>query len=115
MSEVTYFISDGTYVKIGYTTDLELRLCQLQVGNARLLTVIRTIQGNVENELHEYFSEYHVRGEWFELRGELCTMVTETPVEKAVRVAASRLQISENEAWLRLEATDPPEERCILK
>lgn len=63
-----YFISDGEYLKIGYTAgDIEARITALQVGNARKLKLVGHIDGGRETEamLHRVFHEFNVGGEWF--------------------------------------------------
>lgn len=66
-----YFITDGEFVKIGYTDneDLAPRLAALQTANARELRVVGTIPGgaDVEATLHRVFGALRVRGEWFAL------------------------------------------------
>lgn len=63
-----YFIRQNDEVKIGYTeSDPKGRLSQIQVGNPFDLTMILLIDGDVkvEKELHERFTDLHIRGEWF--------------------------------------------------
>jgi hypothetical protein len=69
-----YFISDGEYVKIGYTNGNPLeRLASLQTGNARLLKVLHTMPGSLSEEqaLHQRFHHLRACGEWFELTDEI--------------------------------------------
>lgn len=66
-----YFITDGTAVKIGWTNRKpERRLIALQLGNPRDLEIIATVDGDRDDEqwLHSFLSEFHLRGEWFDLR-----------------------------------------------
>lgn len=72
---VVYFITDGTAVKVGYTTDLNKRLSTLQVGNPRRLEVLRVVPFATATEAYEYEQSYHntnrryqVRGEWFNIK-----------------------------------------------
>lgn len=64
-----YFISDGEYIKIGYTNkkDSNNRLKSLQTANARELFSLCEIPGyrKIEKELHNKFQHFHVRGEWY--------------------------------------------------
>lgn len=64
-----YFISDGEYIKIGYTNkeNSDGRLKSLQTGNARELFSLCEIPGdrNIEKELHKKFKDIYVRGEWY--------------------------------------------------
>lgn len=64
-----YFVSDEENVKIGYTNNIEKRINQLQTGNAKELKLLFFIKGNkkVEEFLHGYFKEFHVKGEWFKI------------------------------------------------
>lgn len=64
-----YFITDGTYTKIGTTTDLKQRLTTLQTSNPNVLKVVLTLPGGVELEsrLHEVFGHKRRQREWFEL------------------------------------------------
>lgn len=66
-----YFISDGEYTKIGFVegNDVQRRLAELQVGNARELTVLATINGGREEEriIHAVLDKLRIRGEWFRL------------------------------------------------
>lgn len=67
-----YFVTDGEYVKIGFSDDndgVSQRVSALQTGNARRLSLIATIPGGIEEEsiLHSVFRDLRVRGEWFDL------------------------------------------------
>ena len=67
---MVYFITDGSYIKIGYTkNNSKKRLKQLQTSNASELFLLGYIDGDktVEKELHNQFSSSIVRqnGEWF--------------------------------------------------
>lgn len=75
-----YFITDGEYVKIGFTDsdDVGERMKTLQVGNARRLSLIGTMPGGREEEclLHALLSDFRASGEWFDLNRR-----TEAPTE----------------------------------
>jgi hypothetical protein len=63
-----YLIShEDKFLKIGYTSDINNRLSQLQTSNPIRLKVINLIKGdvNLEKELHSRFKELRVNGEWF--------------------------------------------------
>lgn len=68
-----YFIQNAVTknIKIGRTDDdVESRLMSLQTGNDCDLILLKTIECNsrvIEKQLHEKFSQYHVRGEWFNI------------------------------------------------
>lgn len=63
-----YFITDGTYTKIGYTgNEIESRIPALQTGNPNDLTLLFCIDGDVraEKAIQAHFKEHHYRREWF--------------------------------------------------
>ena len=63
-----YLISyDNQFLKIGYTKNINKRLCQLQVSSPVKLEVLHLINGNVtlEKELHVLFKDLRTSGEWF--------------------------------------------------
>lgn len=73
MSNV-YFISDGTYVKIGKSNNVTTRLSILNTGNASTLTLLGYILQEsdeaafkLEKELHKIYEKSKVKGEWFNL------------------------------------------------
>lgn len=71
-----YFVTDGTYTKIGYTNENVCsvnfkRMGQLQTGNPNKLSVVCLIlhQGiSLEKKIHKRLEQYRVNGEWFDLR-----------------------------------------------
>lgn len=68
-----YFVSDGTYVKIGFTGNIEQRLITLQTGSPNTLTIKKIIPNatiETEKQYHEKFKYKRVRGEWFNLSDE---------------------------------------------
>jgi predicted nucleic acid-binding Zn ribbon protein len=77
-----YFIGeepDGP-VKIGVANDPEARVGLLQIGNPRTLTLLAASRGGIryERELHERFSAWRLRGEWFDRHAEgLQEVITE--------------------------------------
>lgn len=70
-SGYVYIITDGEAVKIGMTKDLPSRASSVQTGNPREIVVLQVIQTRymsaVEDSLHYYYREHHIRGEWFDL------------------------------------------------
>lgn len=65
-----YFITDGEWTKIGRSNNVEHRCAQLQTGNARELTVLRTFPtlGHRERETHDRVGKVaRRRGEWFHI------------------------------------------------
>lgn len=57
------------YVKIGTSTDPQRRIRQLQTGLPFTLSVLWSCEMDqyLERDLHEVFSDFRVRGEWFDL------------------------------------------------
>lgn len=70
-----YFIraTEHDFVKIGYTTNVEARLVNLQTGCPYDLEIMHVLRGAESTELffHKKFAKSHVRGEWFRLSGEI--------------------------------------------
>ncbi len=76
-SGYVYFIKmqDGvehlSYVKIGYSKDVETRLQDLQVGSPFELVLLRRIfsenASELEKEMHSKYAQYRTRGEWFRM------------------------------------------------
>lgn len=62
-----YYITDGEYAKIGYSTNPQARLAELQTGNARPLRLVWYFAGTPQDEadLHQKFIGYNVLQEWF--------------------------------------------------
>ena len=69
-----YFVSDGDYIKIGISENIDSRIKGLQIGNARRLMLVEYIWFNsksaalwAERELHEMYKNKRVLGEWFDI------------------------------------------------
>lgn len=61
-------IEGSPLVKIGYTSvKPHERRGALQTGLPFELTLLWSIPGDFESQLHDMFEEYRVRGEWFDL------------------------------------------------
>lgn len=62
-----YLISDGTAVKVGYSTKPEARVNELQTGNPRELLLLAKKQGTevTEATLHNRFIDDNLILEWF--------------------------------------------------
>jgi hypothetical protein len=67
-----YFISNGTYTKIGKADDPYKRIKELQTGCPETLEIKLIIEGDEEKErvLHKALNKYRIRGEWFHLNFE---------------------------------------------
>ena len=78
-----YFIAtaDRTRVKIGVAMQPLRRLQQLQTGMADDIDILAVEAGDWEREreLHARFSELHIRGEWFALKGALSEYIGTLP------------------------------------
>ena len=62
-----YAITDGEYIKIGYSVNPKKRVAELQTGNARLLSLLGTIEGTEDDEraMHAKYAHLNVLQEWF--------------------------------------------------
>ena len=63
---------DFPFVKIGHTTNVKKRLCQLQSGNPFTLKVLATREGTwaLEQLIHRSYAFQRIRGEWFDFGGD---------------------------------------------
>ena len=62
------------FVKIGKSKRVEERFMELQVGCPFDLYLFHAFQNKghyLEKLLHEKWSQYHIRGEWFRIEGDL--------------------------------------------
>ena len=68
-----YFISDGYFIKIGKSEDIDDRLPGLSTGNPNTLILVAWIPCHLgmlhtlERKVHNYFKNYHHAREWFKL------------------------------------------------
>lgn len=83
--EFMYFISDGEFVKIGRSKNIQQRLHGLQSSNPRNLELIgchypedSMSSKKHEKYWHETFAPYKVRGEWFNLPEEAVEYIQES-------------------------------------
>ncbi len=84
MSNWIYFIEceSSRFVKIGRSVNIKERLSSLQAGNPSKLKLIAKVNcgqlvfaAKLESKLHEIFSDYRVRGEWFSFtKEEFCKL-----------------------------------------
>lgn len=69
-----YLVKCNEFYKIGVAASVPFRLSTMQVGCPYLLTLVTswlcTDPGAEEDRLHELFSQYRVRGEWFKIPSE---------------------------------------------
>lgn len=86
MRDKIYFLTDGNYIKIGYTAqDIKKRIRQLNTGSAHKIHLLGWIQGDkqTEKELHKRFSNDRVRvsGEWFAPTQNLIQFINENNLQ----------------------------------
>jgi hypothetical protein len=64
---VVYFVSYGTAIKIGYSTNLRKRLGALQAGVPERVVLEFSCAGDMrmEKELHQRFARDRLHSEWF--------------------------------------------------
>ena len=65
-----YFVRCGDYIKIGScSSDLSMRLSDLQIGNPEKIILEAFIPGDRKKEkwIHRQLRKFKVRGEWFKL------------------------------------------------
>lgn len=71
---VYFIMGTGTEkIKIGYSSNINNRLMELQIGSPVKLLIIGSFVGDIYDEqaLHGYFDKYRARGEWFHLSDEI--------------------------------------------
>lgn len=76
---VVYFAVCGPFVKVGYASNVYTRLCNLQVGNPRQISLVMTVGYDSKREALKAEAEWRLRlaaagkrahGEWVELEEE---------------------------------------------
>lgn len=99
ITEVVYFVRAGSdgLIKIGTTSDVEKRLAKMQTDSGVDLVLIGVLTGGqeLERKLHEQFSLYRARGEWFFPHSEILTFVARNCTEQIV-------QFSRRQKWSRM-------------
>jgi hypothetical protein len=72
-----YVLGFAQYIKIGWTSNLERRLRDIEQGLPEVPTLLGTLAGTrrVERSLHIKFEEYRIRGEWFRREGRLAEWI----------------------------------------
>lgn len=69
-----YIVGFDSYVKIGFSSKVHIRIGQIQRGVPVILTVYSVLENKTrrdEIDLHERFADLRTFGEWFRLGGEL--------------------------------------------
>jgi DNA-binding XRE family transcriptional regulator len=88
-----YFIANERgHVKIGHSINPKSRLSSLRVSSSEKLTFLRIIEGcaGIEAQMHKYFADQHIRGEWFELHEDMLTVGTTVTPNVAVRTKRTK-------------------------
>lgn len=72
-----YFVSDGTFIKIGWASNWRRRMIGIQVTNPHPLKVLAVLKGSTlrERALHRKFAKHHTRGEWYRHHTEIVEYV----------------------------------------
>lgn len=86
MKDKIYFLTEGSYIKIGYTTQsIDKRIQQLNTGSVQKIYLLGWFYGDkkLEKELHKRFSESRVRfnAEWFNPTNELIQFINENNLQ----------------------------------
>ena len=79
-----YFITDGEYIKIGYTKNkVVARITTMETGNPRHLEVLGVFLGTKQDEarLHKMFGHLHVVREWFAYDKEIVEYIERCKIE----------------------------------
>lgn len=74
-----YFARAGnsSFVKIGFASDVERRMRELQTSNSSPVEALISIPGDraLEGRLHKRFAAHRKTGEWFRLSDEIKTFI----------------------------------------
>jgi acyl dehydratase len=97
-----YLLSDGDYLKIGYTSrDVARRVRELQTGSPRDIRLVAALLDagpEIERELHARFAAYRIRsnGEWFhdtqDIHAEFSRRLTENRRVTHLQLAVAALE-----------------------
>ena len=87
-----YAISDGRFVKLGYSSNIKSRIKAMQTGHPEGLCCIweyytGTIEveaKRLEKKLHRFCDKYRVRGEWFE--SSCMTIVEQFKIREKIKI-----------------------------
>lgn len=102
---MVYFISDGTYTKIGKSKNPLTRIKDLQTSNPNSLmfTYLFDCNDSFEKRLHKLLDEYKTKSnnEWFDLRNiDLCILSkVNHPLFKDLNKAAFKAKLLNNEYY----------------
>lgn len=86
--EFVYFVTDGEFIKIGYSINWPVRIAQIQAYNPRELTVLAVFRGTMAYEwgLHQRFAQHRIRSgnEWFRDCQEIRDFIANAPASEVV-------------------------------
>lgn len=89
-----YFIREGRKgpIKIGYATNPQTRIYNIQCGNPRALRFIGMVPGtrDDESEWHRLFARLRIGGEWFRPAHDLLSAIDRLPKVTLPRGVAER-------------------------
>lgn len=100
-NSVTYFITDGEYVKIGQSIKPKERLLTFQPCNPKKLTLLAILKNISESEAHFLFSNKHVNREWYKFDTEVMLKIESLKridtTQKYLKLSKQRLAQDINE------------------
>lgn len=92
-----YFVRAGqtNTVKIGYATDVEKRLSNLQCASHHELRLIGHLPGSRDDEAgwHQRFAKERIRGEWFKLSARLREGINDLALQRCGYVSYIHLSL----------------------
>lgn len=99
-----YFLKTGNEVKIGFSVNPRERLHSLQTGCARPAKMVKIVKGTptTERAFHKRFAEYHLKGEWFDLRGRLAKYLEQCVDPVAFPKPTEKLPVDDEERIIAL-------------
>lgn len=72
-----YAIRSGDFVKIGRSANIKTRLAELQAAHPTALRLVAVLSRDPaeEPQFHRRLQRFRVRGEWFQLHGEVLDLI----------------------------------------
>lgn len=67
MTSFVYILRTGSFAKVGFSKDPEVRLRHFQIALPEPASIVALFEGGValENKLHRHLAEFHLHDEWF--------------------------------------------------
>lgn len=105
-----YFVECAGRIKIGFSNDVAARLRQLSTGAPGKLNLIATIEGphRLERAIHRHLKAHRVKGEWFEDRPEVRTVIAELVASGATAIGFVHEELSAT------PALDPDSAQAVI-